>query len=240
MGDEDGEINATVGAIKPNGEITGEANAIPTKDEEDAGIADTAASTADKQAPAPGETASDLPLAHAEIAKAPCVSESAAAIDTASVGQGVDGVTVVDPQNNGGAVDVAELAAKVQVDDEKERDGPDQGDDVCDNDEYDDDLSSSVEGGKDGWADVEDGERTGYSGAHVEPFAVQEGINGSCILEVWQQIEKECFVPPSSSRDPAACLAGLDYMVLSQQPRNSFQVELDARACGQHMVLVCV
>ncbi|CAM9140978.1 unnamed protein product, partial [Hapterophycus canaliculatus] len=52
-----------------------------------------------------------------------------------------------------------------------------------------DDQSSSVEDGNangdnaTGWADVEAGERTGYAGASVEPFAVKEGIDGSCVIE---------------------------------------------------------
>lgn len=56
--------------------------------------------------------------------------------------------------------------------------------DVNNEDDDDDHLSSSVENSNNGWAEVEAGERTGYSGAAVEPFAVKEGINGCCIVEV--------------------------------------------------------
>eukprot|EP00752_Nemacystus_decipiens_P001890 g1820.t1 len=105
--------------------------------------------------------------------------------------KGGDCIKDVDAQNNGGtAVGAAEGAAKGEFDDEKDCDGPDQGDDVCDKDEDDDDLSSSVEGEKDGWAGVEGGERTGYSGAEVEPFAVQEGIDGTCVLEAMNDAMK--------------------------------------------------
>lgn len=56
--------------------------------------------------------------------------------------------------------------------------------DANNKDDDDDDLSSSVENSNNGWAEVEAGERTGYSGAAVEPFAVKEGIDGCCIMEV--------------------------------------------------------
>lgn len=185
MGGDDGENNLG-GSIKPNGEETSTVNAIPTKDGAEAAVTATAAATSDKQASAPGETTSDLALAHAESVKRLSVGESTAANDTASVEQGVDDVKAMNPQNNGDTAVVAdEVAAKGQTDDE-ECSGPGQGDGVYDNDNDDDYLSSSVEEGKDsnGWAGIEDGERTGYSGAEVEPFAVQEGIDGSCVLEV--------------------------------------------------------
>ncbi|CAM9821749.1 unnamed protein product, partial [Scytosiphon promiscuus] len=56
-----------------------------------------------------------------------------------------------------------------------------------------DDQSSSVEGGNtngdndNGWAEVEAGERTGYAGASVEPFAVKEGIGGACVQEAMDE-----------------------------------------------------
>ncbi|CBJ29046.1 hypothetical protein Esi_0133_0043 [Ectocarpus siliculosus] len=58
--------------------------------------------------------------------------------------------------------------------------------DVNNKDDDDDDLSSSAENSNNGWAEVEAGERTGYSGAAVEPFAVKEGINGCCIMEAME------------------------------------------------------
>lgn len=167
MGGDDGENIATEGMNKPNGEESIMANAISTRDGAEATLAATAAPSTDDQASAPGETT---------------FGESAAAIDTASERQGVDS----NAQHTEDTVVAAEVAAKGQVDDEKENNG------VHGNDDHGDDLSSSVEGKEDstGWADVEAGERTGYSGAEVEPFAVKKGIDGSCIMEVceadWQ------------------------------------------------------
>lgn len=182
---DDSEINATGGTIKRSGEEL-IADAIPTKDGAEAAVTATAASTTDKQASAAGESTPGVSLTRAEGVERPSFGASAAPNDTASAGEGADIIKATDAQNNEDAVIAAGEAAKGGVDDEKACNGPDQGDDVYDIGEDDDDLSSSVEGGKDssGWADVEDGERTGYSGAEVEPFAVQEGIDGSCVLEV--------------------------------------------------------
>lgn len=187
MGGDDGDNNIPGGSKQPNGEEPSTANVVPTKDGEDAGVAATASSTTDKHATARGEATSDVSHTRAEIVKILSFGEPAAADATASLGHGVDSVEAMGPQNSGDTVVIAAaVAAKGQVDDEKECDDHDQGDGVCGNDEDDDDLSSGAEEGKDtnGWADVEDGERTGYSGAEVEPFAVQEGIDGSCMMEV--------------------------------------------------------
>lgn len=189
MAGGDGESTATGGSTQPNREKTTAVDAFPTQDGEEEAVTATTASTTDKQqASAPGEATSGVSRANAEIVKRPSLGESAAGNDTASVDQGIDGVDATEPLNGRGVAEVAgEGAAKGQADDEDEESyGPGQGDGVCDGDEDDDDLSSSLEGGKDsnGWGEVEDGERTGYSGAEVEPFAVQEGIDGSCILEV--------------------------------------------------------
>lgn len=186
MGGDDGDNNVTEGTIKPNEEERSIDNAIPTNDGAEAVVTATAAPTTDEQDSAPGETTSGASLTRAQGVKRTSVGEFAAANDTVSVGQGVDSIKAMDPQNNGDTVNVAEVAAKGQADDETECNGPDQGDDVYDNGEDDDDLSSSVEGGKEsnGWNEVEAGERTGYSGADVEPFAVQERIDGSCVMQV--------------------------------------------------------
>eukprot|EP00903_Cladosiphon_okamuranus_P008103 g7811.t1 len=186
MGGGAGENNVTGGLKQPSGEETSiTVNAIRTKDGAEAAVAVTAATTTDKQA-SRGEMTSDASLAHAETGKMPSLGESTAANDTASVDQSVDDVKVMDRKNNGDtALNAGEVAAKGQADDEEECSDPGRGDGGYDDDNDGDDLSSSVEGGKDSndWADVENGERTGYSGAEVEPFAVQEGIDGFCVLE---------------------------------------------------------
>ncbi|CAM9469092.1 unnamed protein product, partial [Ectocarpus sp. 12 AP-2014] len=76
---------------------------------------------------------------------------------------------------------------QAQGDDNYDKNAHDGGHgDVNNKDDDDDDLSSSVEKSNNGWAEVEAGERTGYSGAAVEPFAVKEGINGCCIMEAME------------------------------------------------------
>ncbi|CAB1120524.1 unnamed protein product [Ectocarpus sp. CCAP 1310/34] len=76
---------------------------------------------------------------------------------------------------------------QAQGDDNYEKNTDDGGHgNVNNKDDDDDDLSSSVDNSNNGWAEVEAGERTGYSGAAVEPFAVKEGINGCCIMEAME------------------------------------------------------
>lgn len=185
MGGDGGENNVAGGTINPNGEDTIIADAIPPKDGAAAATA-TAAPVTDKQASVTGETTSSVSLTLAETVKVPYFGKSTAANGATSVGQSVDHTEAMDPQNNEDIVNAAEVEAKGQVDDEKEINGLGQGDGAYGNGEDDDDLSSSAEGENDsnGWADVEDGERTGYSGAEVEPFAVKEGVDGSCVMEV--------------------------------------------------------
>lgn len=186
MGGDDGEKNVTGDTIKPNGEDTRITNATLTKDAVEPPPA-TAAATPDKQASVPEEAASTVvSCTRAEGARKSSAGESVTANDTSGVGRGVDGTKAMDSQKNGDTANAAEMGANSRFGDDKEGKGPGQGDDMYDNGEDDDELSSSVEGGQDSndWADVEAGERTGYSGAEVGPFAVKEGVDGCCVIEV--------------------------------------------------------
>lgn len=79
------------------------------------------------------------------------------------------------PAGNGSNANFCEgEKSMAKTDDESE------GVDIDNDDDYDDDDSRSgaEDTGGSGWGLIEAGERTGYAGATVEPFAVEEGLGG--------------------------------------------------------------
>lgn len=161
MGAGDREETLTDGTVKPTGEDTGTANADPQSKEQ-------------APAPVPGTSDTTTTDMHKEEAS-PCVECSTTNDITVSVGNDEHALGAKNKIITGDSVSAGDGEG-----------GGDNDDEYDDDNDDDDDFSSSFDGARDSdsWGDVEAGERTGYSGAEVEPFAVKEDINGSLIMEV--------------------------------------------------------
>lgn len=190
MGEGDSDEHLADGMVKPAGQDPGimtDTNSI--KEGNEATATASAAPKNEVQALGPVTGTSEAPPTNRHQVEAPPPIERATTnVVTVGVGDGNNGLGVKNKNNTGDHASAAEGGCDSGGGDNDggEYDDDNDNNDDNDDDNDDDDLSSSFEEGKDsdGWGDVEAGERTGYSAAEVEPFAVKEDIYGSCIMEV--------------------------------------------------------